>query len=42
MLLAGLLEYFPTEGSGTEVAPTTTVIIEVQARFIERVLLRHD
>lgn len=39
VMLAALLEHYPTEGKGTEYEPTVDDLIETQARFIERVLL---
>ena len=39
MLLSSLLEHFPNEGIGTESEPSDAVIIETQAKFIERVIL---
>ena len=39
IMLAALLEHYPNEGKGTEYQPTPDVLIETQARFIERVLL---
>ena len=39
MLLSSLLEHFPNEGIGTESEPSDAVIVETQARFIERVIL---
>ena len=40
MLLSSLLEHFPNEGIGTESEPSDAVIVETQAKFIERVILR--
>lgn len=39
MLLSALLEHFPNEGIGTESEPSDAVIVETQAKFIERVIL---
>jgi AcrR family transcriptional regulator len=39
MLLAALLEHFPNEGLGTDHEPSNEQIVEIQAQFIERVLL---
>lgn len=39
MLLLGLIEHFPNEGIGTRFEPTDEQVVEIQARFIERVLL---
>lgn len=40
MLLSSLLEHFPNEGIGTASEPTSNVIVELQAKFIERVICR--
>jgi AcrR family transcriptional regulator len=39
LMLAGLLEHFPTEGSGTRDEPSPETVVETQAVFVERVLL---
>ena len=38
MLLAGLLEYFPNEGTGSAYELSEEQIVETQAQFIERVV----
>ena len=40
MLLSALLEHFPNEGIGTQSEPSAEVIVETEALFIERVILR--
>jgi len=40
VMVAALLEHFPNEGKGTTIDPTPDQIVETQAMFIERVLLR--
>jgi AcrR family transcriptional regulator len=39
MLLSGLLEHFPNEGHGSKYEPDDETLVELQALFIERVLV---
>ena len=39
MLFSGLLEHFPNEGSGSKYEPNENAIVEIQALFVERVLV---